>query len=147
MFKAVARGVLVSSLFSVSASDSGYGHCNWDEEGFWSVEREHPRMPGSEYFLISIAYFSIPIDLLYLVGIELERIIRVDRAAIHEGEVLKRGEGGEPAGRERTEIKERVINHRCSKEKESERRAEGETGPARIGHGSNWTGPGCEFLS
>ncbi|XP_042499202.1 protein EIN4-like [Macadamia integrifolia] len=68
MLKAVARWLLISSfLLSVSAIDNGYGRCNCDEEGFWSVENILECQRVSD-FLIAVAYFSIPIELLYFVS-------------------------------------------------------------------------------
>ncbi|KAF8388205.1 hypothetical protein HHK36_026871 [Tetracentron sinense] len=68
MLKALAPGLLISSLLlSVSAIDNGYPRCNCDDEGFWSVESILECQRVSD-FLIAVAYFSIPIELLYFVS-------------------------------------------------------------------------------
>ncbi|XP_059632391.1 protein EIN4-like [Cornus florida] len=68
MLKALASGLLISSLlFSISAADNGFPRCNCDDEGFWSVERIMECQRVSD-FLIAVAYFSIPIELLYFVS-------------------------------------------------------------------------------
>ncbi|XP_062006751.1 protein PHOSPHATE STARVATION RESPONSE 1-like isoform X2 [Rosa rugosa] len=68
MLRAVALGLLVSCLaVSVSASDNDFVNCNCDDEGSWSIQSilECQRVSA---FLIAIAYFSIPIELLYFVS-------------------------------------------------------------------------------
>lgn len=69
MLKVVAAGLLISSLLiSVSVADNGFPRCNCDDEGsFWSIESilESQRVCD---FLIAVAYFSIPIELLYFVS-------------------------------------------------------------------------------
>ncbi|KAJ4954946.1 hypothetical protein NE237_011729 [Protea cynaroides] len=68
MSKALARGLLISFLLlSVSAIDNGYPRCNCEEEGFWSVENILECQRVSD-FLIAVAYFSIPVELLYFVS-------------------------------------------------------------------------------
>nr|DAD19831.1 TPA_asm: hypothetical protein HUJ06_021294 [Nelumbo nucifera] len=68
MLKALATGLLISSLFfSVYAMDSGFPRCNCDDEGFWSVDNILQGQRVSD-FLIAVAYFSIPIELLYFVS-------------------------------------------------------------------------------
>ncbi|XP_042484058.1 protein EIN4-like [Macadamia integrifolia] len=68
MSKAVACGLLISCLLlSVSAIDNGYPRCNCEEEGFLSVENILDWQRVSD-FLIALAYFSIPIELLYFVS-------------------------------------------------------------------------------
>ncbi|CAN1156895.1 Ethylene receptor 2 [Linum perenne] len=63
--------LLVSFLFfaaSVSANDNGFPRCNCDEEeGLWSIDTilECQRVGD---FLIAVAYFSIPIELLYFIS-------------------------------------------------------------------------------
>ncbi|XP_019424957.1 PREDICTED: LOW QUALITY PROTEIN: protein EIN4-like [Lupinus angustifolius] len=60
--------VLVSSIvLSVSAIDVEFGHCNCDEEGIWSIQSILVCQKVSDLF-IAIAYFSIPIELLYFVS-------------------------------------------------------------------------------
>ncbi|XVF38396.1 hypothetical protein REPUB_Repub20aG0098000 [Reevesia pubescens] len=69
MLKALAPGLLISSLLiSVSTAENGFPRCNCDDEGsFWSIESilETQRVGD---FLIAVAYFSIPIELLYFVS-------------------------------------------------------------------------------
>lgn len=68
MLKALAPGLLISSLLiSASAVDNGFHRCNCDDEGFWSVENILECQKVSD-FLIAVAYFSIPIELLYFVS-------------------------------------------------------------------------------
>lgn len=55
-----------SSFLSVSAADGEF-RCNCDEEGFWSIENILECQKVSD-FLIAVAYFSIPIELLYFVS-------------------------------------------------------------------------------
>lgn len=52
---------------SVSASDGEYAHCNCDEEGLWSIHSILESQRVSDFF-IAIAYFSIPVELLYFVS-------------------------------------------------------------------------------
>ncbi|KAJ7973566.1 Ethylene receptor [Quillaja saponaria] len=54
-------------IISVSAIDNEYGHCNCDEEGGWSIQSILECQKVSD-FLIAVAYFSIPIELLYFVS-------------------------------------------------------------------------------
>ncbi|TYG78374.1 hypothetical protein ES288_D02G053800v1 [Gossypium darwinii] len=69
MLKAVAPGLLISSLLiAVSRADNGFARCNCDDEGgFWSIESILETQRASD-FLIAVAYFSIPIELLYFVS-------------------------------------------------------------------------------
>ncbi|KAK3024875.1 hypothetical protein RJ639_044012 [Escallonia herrerae] len=68
MFKTLASGLLISSLLvSLSTADNGFPRCNCDEEGFWSIENLLSCQKVSD-FLIAVAYFSIPIELLYFVS-------------------------------------------------------------------------------
>ncbi|KAK6929818.1 Signal transduction histidine kinase, dimerization/phosphoacceptor domain [Dillenia turbinata] len=68
MLRALAPGLLISSLLiSVSSGDNGFLRCNCDDEGFWTVERILDSQRVSD-FLIAVAYFSIPIELLYFVS-------------------------------------------------------------------------------
>ncbi|KAK6138737.1 hypothetical protein DH2020_027522 [Rehmannia glutinosa] len=67
MLKALASLLLFLSLFlSVSAAENGF-RCNCDEDGFWSIENILECQKISD-FLIAVAYFSIPIELLYFVS-------------------------------------------------------------------------------
>ncbi|KAF7805239.1 protein EIN4 [Senna tora] len=52
---------------SVSAIDGEYAQCNCDEEGLWSIHNILESQRVSDFF-IAIAYFSIPVELLYFVS-------------------------------------------------------------------------------
>lgn len=69
MFKALPSGFLILLLLvSVSAADNGFPRCNCDDEGsLWSIESILECQRVSD-FLIAVAYFSIPIELLYFVS-------------------------------------------------------------------------------
>lgn len=69
MLKKLASGLLISSfLISISAADNGFPRCDCNEEvGFWSTESILECQKVSD-FLIAVAYFSIPIELLYFVS-------------------------------------------------------------------------------
>lgn len=68
MLKRLAPGLLISSLLiSASAVDNSFPRCNCEDEGFWSVENILECQKVSD-FLIAVAYFSIPIELLYFVS-------------------------------------------------------------------------------
>ncbi|GAV82370.1 Response_reg domain-containing protein/HisKA domain-containing protein/GAF domain-containing protein/HATPase_c domain-containing protein [Cephalotus follicularis] len=69
MLKALAAGLLISSIFvSVSFADNGFSRCNCDDDGsLWSIESILECQRVSD-FLIAVAYFSIPIELLYFVS-------------------------------------------------------------------------------
>ncbi|XP_059298958.1 ethylene receptor 2-like [Lycium ferocissimum] len=68
MLKTLALALLISSfLVSLTAADNGDPRCNCDDEGFWSVEGILECQRISDLF-IAIAYFSIPIELLYFVS-------------------------------------------------------------------------------
>ncbi|KAJ7978190.1 Ethylene receptor [Quillaja saponaria] len=54
-------------IISVSAIDNEYGQCNCDEEGGWSIQSILECQKVSDFF-IAVAYFSIPIELLYFVS-------------------------------------------------------------------------------
>ncbi|KAF5180965.1 Ethylene receptor [Thalictrum thalictroides] len=67
MLRTIAPGLLISYLIlSVSAEDD-FPHCNCEDEGLWSVESIMQCQKVSD-FLIAIAYFSIPIELLYFIS-------------------------------------------------------------------------------
>ncbi|KAG8370363.1 hypothetical protein BUALT_Bualt14G0109100 [Buddleja alternifolia] len=68
MLKALASVFIILLFFlSVSADDDGL-RCNYcDEEGFWSIEVILECQRVSD-LLIAIAYFSIPIELLYFIS-------------------------------------------------------------------------------
>lgn len=61
--------LLVSCLvLSVSGIDGEFVHCNCDdEEGLWSIQSILVSQKVSDFF-IAIAYFSIPLELLYFVS-------------------------------------------------------------------------------
>ncbi|KAE9619197.1 hypothetical protein Lal_00047663 [Lupinus albus] len=69
MLKSVASVLLVTSLLiCVTASDNGFPRCNCDDEAsLWTIESilECQRVGD---FLIAVAYFSIPIELLYFIS-------------------------------------------------------------------------------
>lgn len=68
MLRRFASGLLILSfLISISAADNGFSNCNCDEGGFWSSENILEFQKVSD-FLIAVAYFSIPIELLYFVS-------------------------------------------------------------------------------
>ncbi|KAK8511164.1 hypothetical protein V6N13_013581 [Hibiscus sabdariffa] len=70
MLKALVSVLSISSLLlsAVSAADNGFPRCNCDDEGsFWSIERILETQRVSD-LLIAVAYFSIPIELLYFVS-------------------------------------------------------------------------------
>lgn len=69
MLKALPSGFLILLLLaSVSAADNGFPRCNCDDEGsLWSIESILECQRVSD-FLIAVAYFSIPIELLYFVS-------------------------------------------------------------------------------
>lgn len=68
MLRTLASALLVLSFFvSLSAADNGFPRCNCDDEGFWSIESILECQKISDLF-IAIAYFSIPIELLYFVS-------------------------------------------------------------------------------
>lgn len=64
MLRALALGLFISyMIFSVAADDN----CNCDEEGLWSIQSILECQRVSD-FLIAVAYFSIPIELLYFIS-------------------------------------------------------------------------------
>ncbi|KAE9617599.1 hypothetical protein Lal_00034901 [Lupinus albus] len=69
MSKSVAFGLLIFSfIVCVSATDNGLPRCNCDDEAsWWSIETilECQRVGD---FLIAVAYFSIPVELLYFLS-------------------------------------------------------------------------------
>ncbi|CAL0303184.1 unnamed protein product [Lupinus luteus] len=69
MSKSVAFGLLIFWLIvCVSATDNGLPRCNCDDEAsWWSIETilECQRVGD---FLIAVAYFSIPVELLYFLS-------------------------------------------------------------------------------
>ncbi|KAF2307015.1 hypothetical protein GH714_023301 [Hevea brasiliensis] len=54
-------------MISVSAIDNEFVNCNCDDDGFWSVHSILECQKVSD-FLIAVAYFSIPMELLYFVS-------------------------------------------------------------------------------
>ncbi|PON43356.1 Ethylene receptor [Parasponia andersonii] len=71
LIKTLASGLLISSILisaSASGADNGFSRCNCDDEGsLWSIESVLECQRVSD-FLIAVAYFSIPIELLYFVS-------------------------------------------------------------------------------
>ncbi|KAI3703289.1 hypothetical protein L1987_73245 [Smallanthus sonchifolius] len=59
--------VIFLLLICVSASDNGYSGCNCEVEGFFGYRNIMETQRVSD-FLIAVAYFSIPIELLYFVS-------------------------------------------------------------------------------
>ncbi|XP_021282308.1 protein EIN4 [Herrania umbratica] len=68
MLRALAHGLLISFfVISVSATDNEFPNCNCDDEGLWSIHSILECQKVSD-FLIAVAYFSIPIELLYFIS-------------------------------------------------------------------------------
>ncbi|KAJ6422778.1 hypothetical protein OIU84_027701 [Salix udensis] len=69
MLRALASRFLLISYLAilVTASDNDFGNCNCDDEGFWSMHNIMEAQRVSD-FLIAIAYFSIPIELLWFIS-------------------------------------------------------------------------------
>ncbi|XP_007030485.2 PREDICTED: protein EIN4 isoform X1 [Theobroma cacao] len=68
MLRALAQGLLISLfVISVSATDNEFPNCNCDDEGLWSIHSILECQKVSD-FLIAVAYFSIPIELLYFIS-------------------------------------------------------------------------------
>ncbi|MCD7447196.1 CUGBP Elav-like member 2 [Datura stramonium] len=68
MLRCLFLGFLISLLIiSVIATDTEFSNCNCDEEGYWSIHNilEYQKVCD---FLIAIAYFSIPLELLYFIS-------------------------------------------------------------------------------
>ncbi|EOA29934.1 hypothetical protein CARUB_v10013026mg [Capsella rubella] len=74
MVREIASGLLILSMVifvspAIAINGGGYPRCNCEDEGtsFWSTENILETQRVSD-FLIAIAYFSIPIELLYFVS-------------------------------------------------------------------------------
>ncbi|KAG9145348.1 hypothetical protein Leryth_008276 [Lithospermum erythrorhizon] len=68
MLKLLILGSFVAFIvISASADDEIYSHCSCDDEGGWSLASILECQRVSD-FLIAIAYFSIPIELLYFIS-------------------------------------------------------------------------------
>uniref|UniRef100_A0A5B7AG32 Ethylene receptor n=1 Tax=Davidia involucrata TaxID=16924 RepID=A0A5B7AG32_DAVIN len=69
MLRLLVVGLVIASviIISVSASDNGFSHCHCDDEGLWSIQSILECQKVSD-FLIAVAYFSIPLELLYFVS-------------------------------------------------------------------------------
>lgn len=68
MLRVLILGFLIYYLgIYVSATDNEYPSCNCDDDGYWSIQTILDFQKGSDC-LIAIAYFSIPIELLYFVS-------------------------------------------------------------------------------
>ncbi|KAF5948144.1 hypothetical protein HYC85_014101 [Camellia sinensis] len=59
--------MIASLIISVSAIDNGFLHCQCDDEGIWSITSILEYQKVSDFF-IAVAYFSIPIELLYFIS-------------------------------------------------------------------------------
>ncbi|KAL3523713.1 hypothetical protein ACH5RR_016547 [Cinchona calisaya] len=61
-------GLLITvMIFSVVASDGDISHCHCDDDGGWSIASILECQRVGDFF-IAVAYFSIPIELLYFVS-------------------------------------------------------------------------------
>ncbi|PHT48845.1 Ethylene receptor 2 [Capsicum baccatum] len=68
MLRCLFLGFLILLLIiSVIATDNEFSSCNCDEEGIWSIHTILECQKVSD-FLIAIAYFSIPLELLYFIS-------------------------------------------------------------------------------
>ncbi|KAK9083389.1 hypothetical protein Scep_029860 [Stephania cephalantha] len=67
MWKAIAFALLLFPLVLVSADENLFPHLNCEDDGFWSVNNIMECQRVSD-FLIAIAYFSIPIELVYFIS-------------------------------------------------------------------------------
>lgn len=69
MLKLLVLWLLIASLIiSISASDNDdFSHCHCEDEGFWNIHTILECQKVSD-FLIAVAYFSIPIELLYFLS-------------------------------------------------------------------------------
>ncbi|XP_057961136.1 protein EIN4 [Malania oleifera] len=68
MFRVLALGFFICSfVVCISAIDDGFSHCNCEDESLWSLHSILECQKVSD-FLIAVAYFSIPIELLYFVS-------------------------------------------------------------------------------
>ncbi|XWS64737.1 hypothetical protein CRYUN_Cryun05aG0029400 [Craigia yunnanensis] len=68
MLRALALGLLISFfMIAVSAIDNEFANCNCDDEGSWSIHSILECQRVSDFF-IAVAYFSIPIELLYFIS-------------------------------------------------------------------------------
>ncbi|KAF9608122.1 hypothetical protein IFM89_006049 [Coptis chinensis] len=68
MSKGIANVLLILCLLVlVTAEDDEFPRCNCDEEGFWSIESIMQCQQVSD-FLIAVAYFSIPLELVYFIS-------------------------------------------------------------------------------
>lgn len=68
MLKSLVVGLLIASLvIAISADDGGLTNCHCDDEGWWSVHNILECQKVSDFF-IALAYFSIPIELLYFLS-------------------------------------------------------------------------------
>lgn len=68
MLRALVHWILVSALLiSVCTAEDEFPRCNCEDVGFWSVDSILECQRVSD-FLIAVAYFSIPIELIYFVS-------------------------------------------------------------------------------
>ncbi|XP_076904186.1 protein EIN4-like [Bidens hawaiensis] len=67
MLKKLVLGFLIASIVTVSlANDNEFAHCHCDDEGSWNAHIIESQRVSD--FLIAIAYFSIPLELLYFLS-------------------------------------------------------------------------------
>lgn len=59
--------LIVSSIVFVGASETDLSYCHCDDEGYWSLHSILECQRVSD-FLIAVAYFSIPVELLYFIS-------------------------------------------------------------------------------
>ncbi|GAA0153418.1 histidine kinase receptor of two-component system [Lithospermum erythrorhizon] len=67
MLKLLILGSFVAFIVISASADEIYSHCSCDDEGGWSLASILECQRVSD-FLIAIAYFSIPIELLYFIS-------------------------------------------------------------------------------
>nr|GLL43602.1 protein EIN4-like [Ipomoea trifida] len=63
----VLKLLVLSVHIAMAAADNGFARCNCEYEGFWSIENILECQKVSD-FLIAVAYFSIPIELIYFIS-------------------------------------------------------------------------------
>ncbi|KAF9589196.1 hypothetical protein IFM89_019705 [Coptis chinensis] len=69
MSKGIATVLLILCLLVlVTAEDDEFLRCNCDEEGFWSIESIMQCQQAVSDFFIAVAYFSIPLELVYFIN-------------------------------------------------------------------------------
>lgn len=69
MSKALAPGMFIFALLMcVSMAENGFPRCNCEDDGSWLSVESILEIQKVSDFLIAVAYFSIPIELLYFVS-------------------------------------------------------------------------------